>query len=263
MPDVLHPGRRVGGPPPRRGRAAAALVLTLVLAACGSSSSSSGGGSAINVGNESVPAAEASLATGSTASTAVASEYPKGCTPVAAPKPEAQPHLSAPTLRLDPSRSYTAVLVTNCGTIDIALAVHQAPKTAASFAYLVNRGFYDDLTFHRIVPGFVIQGGDPLGTGQGGPGYEIVEAPPATLKYKVGSVAMAKTATEPNGASGSQFFIVTGPQGTSLPPQYALVGHVTSGMAAVDAISQVPVTSSATGTPAVPVVIRSATLSTG
>ncbi len=152
--------------------------------------------------------------------------------------------------------------MTNCGVIDIGLAVHQAPKTAASFAYLVKSGFYDNLTFHRIVPGFVIQGGDPLGTGLGGPGYQIVEAPPANLKYQVGSVAMAKTETEPNGASGSQFFIVIGPQGTSLPPQYALVGHVTNGLTTVNAIGQVPVTSSATGTPAVPVVIRSATLST-
>jgi cyclophilin family peptidyl-prolyl cis-trans isomerase len=246
----------------RLGRACAALALTLLLAACGSSSSTSGSGSAINVGNESVPASEASVATGSAAGTSSASEYPKGCTPVAAPKPEAQPHLSAPTQALDPSHHYTAVLVTNCGTIDIALAVHQAPKTAASFAYLVKSGFYNKLTFHRIVPGFVIQGGDPLGNGQGGPGYEIVEAPPANLKYQVGSVAMAKTATEPNGASGSQFFIVVGPQGAALPPQYALVGHVTGGLAAVAAISQVPVTSSATGTPAVPVVISSATLST-
>ncbi len=154
-------------------------------------------------------------------------------------------------------------LITNCGAIDIALAVHDAPKIAASFAALVRRGFYDNLTFHRIVPGFVIQGGDPLGTGAGGPGYTVVEAPPANLKYKVGTVAMAKTAAEPSGAAGSQFFIVTGPQGATLPPQYALVGHVTGSLAAVNAIAQVPVASPTTGAPSVPVVIRSATLSKG
>ncbi len=250
-----------------RGRLGAVVALALGLAACGSSSSSSSSGSGINVGNETVPAAAASVANGSTgatgsSSTSSASQYPKGCTPATAPAPKAQPHLTAPTATLPPGR-YTVKLVTNCGEIDIALAVHDAPKIASSFAYLVGRGFYNNLTFHRIVPGFVIQGGDPLGTGAGGPGYTVVEAPPANLKYKVGTVAMAKTATEPNGAAGSQFFIVTGPQGATLPPQYALLGHVTGSLAAVNAIAQVPVASPATGAPAVPVVIRSATLTKG
>jgi peptidyl-prolyl cis-trans isomerase B (cyclophilin B) len=122
----------------------------------------------------------------------------------------------------------------------------------------VRQGFYDGLTFHRIVPGFVIQGGDPKGDGQGGPGYQIVEKPPARLSYTRGVVAMAKTQSDPPGASGSQFFIVTGPD-AQLPPDYALVGTVTSGLDAVDRIGALR-----TGPdeqPLTPVVIEKATLS--
>ena len=90
----------------------------------------------------------------------------------------------------------TAVVETNCGTFDIELATTEAPTIANSFAYLAEEGFYDELTFHRIVPEFVIQGGDPKGTGGGGPGYQVVEAPPKNLKYTLGTVAMAKTETE-------------------------------------------------------------------
>jgi cyclophilin family peptidyl-prolyl cis-trans isomerase len=214
-----------------------------------------------------VPSAVKSIVSGSgtATSTAAASQYPSGCTAAAAPKPRPQPHLKAPTTTLPAGHRYTVTMVTNCGTMQMALATHTAPKTATSFAALVKSGFYNGLSFHRIVPGFVIQGGDPLGTGQGGPGYTVVETPPANLKYVLGSVAMAKTATEPNGASGSQFFVVIGAQGTSLPPQYALAGHLSSAasLAVAERIAKVPVASSATGAPVVPVVISSATLTTG
>ena len=101
-------------------------------------------------------------------------------------------------------------------------------------------GYYNDLTFHRVVAGFVIQGGDPNGNGTGGPSWQIVEPPPANLRYTKGVVAMAKGPSAPSGTSGSQFFIVTG-SNVSLPPVYALVGHVVSGENAVEAISHVPV----------------------
>ncbi len=235
------------------------MALALALTACGSSSSSSSNGG-INVGNETVPPAAASIVTASS-TTSSASQYPAGCTPAQTPAPRVgESHLSAPTTRLNPKLHYTVKMITNCGEIDIALAVREAPKTSASFASLVQRGFYDDLTFHRIVPGFVIQGGDPLGTGLGGPGYTTVEAPPAGFKYQIGSVAMAKTSTEPNGSAGSQFFIIVGAQGAALPPQYAIAGHVSGGLKAVNAIAQVP-TSPSTQMPLVPVVISSATLS--
>jgi peptidyl-prolyl cis-trans isomerase B (cyclophilin B) len=120
------------------------------------------------------------------------------------------------------------------------------------------------LTFHRVVPGFVIQGGDPNGNGTGGPSWEVVEPPPANLRYTKGVVAMAKGGTAPSGASGSQFFIVTGST-VNLPPAYALVGHVVSGEKAVEAISHVPTEAAPEGgeasKPRVPIVIEKATLS--
>ena len=122
----------------------------------------------------------------------------------------------------------------------IRLDVKRAPKTTSSFASLVRNGFYNDLTFHRVVPDFVVQGGDPLGNGQGGPGYNVVEKPPSDLAYTRGVVAMAKAGVDPSGASGSQFFIVTA-QDASLPPDYALVGKVTKGMGTVDKITAEPV----------------------
>jgi cyclophilin family peptidyl-prolyl cis-trans isomerase len=151
-------------------------------------------------------------------------------------------------------------LATNCGPIDIQLDVRRAPHTTASFAYLVKRGFYDDLTFHRVAAGFVIQGGDPNGDGSGGPGYTVVEPPPNGMRYTLGTVAMAKTGTEPSGSSGSQFFIVTA-QDSSLPPQYALVGNVVGGLAAVEAIAKLPTNPPEDGSPTTPVVINHATLS--
>jgi peptidyl-prolyl cis-trans isomerase B (cyclophilin B) len=187
------------------------------------------------------------------------------CTTVDQPAPKGPQHLKRPTLALDPSRTWTVHMTTNCGAFAIQLDVARAPKTASSFAALVKRGFYDDLTFHRIAQGFVIQGGDPNGDGTGGPGYSIVEKPPANLRYTQGIVAMAKTATDPDGASGSQFFVVTAAD-AGLPPQYALVGRVVQGMATVNAIGSLPLqagSSPTDGPPAQPVVITSATLSSG
>ncbi len=130
-------------------------------------------------------------------------------------------------------------MATTCGTIVIQLAVKEAPKTTASFAHLVQTGYYNGLTFHRIVQGFVIQGGDPNGNGTGGPSWQVVEPPPPGLRYTKGVVAMAKSGSAPSGASGSQFFIVTG-SSTNLPPVYALVGRVLSGERTVQAIANVP-----------------------
>jgi peptidyl-prolyl cis-trans isomerase B (cyclophilin B) len=185
------------------------------------------------------------------------------CQTVAAPAPKGKQHLRRPTLVLDPRKTWTVRMTTNCGSFTIRLDVARAPKTAASFASLVKKGFYDDLTFHRIAQGFVIQGGDPQGSGMGGPGYRIVEKPPRGLKYWHGIVAMAKTATEPDGASGSQFFIVTA-QDAQLPEQYALVGRVVEGLEVADTIGVLPLQQGANpsdGPPAEPVVIESAELS--
>ncbi len=159
-----------------------------------------------------------------------------GCKQVEAPEPK-QVSLKAPKQTLKKGEEATAVVETSCGTFEIALDTTRAPKTANSFAYLSEEGFYDDLTFHRIVPGFVIQGGDPLGTGTGGPGYKVVEKPPANLAYTKGTVAMAKSSAEPPGTSGSQFYVVTGAD-AGLPPEYALVGKVSEGLDVVERIGK-------------------------
>jgi cyclophilin family peptidyl-prolyl cis-trans isomerase len=217
--------------------AGAALALT----ACGSSA---GAGTTASSGSD----------PGGTTTTA------QTCAPATAPTPRGPQHIPPPHVGLDPAKSYTVKLTTNCGTIKIQLAVKQAPHTTASFAYLVRRGFYNDLTFHRVAANFVIQGGDPNGDGSGGPGYTIVEPPPPNLRYTLGTVAMAKTSTDPSGASGSQFFIVT-TQDAQLPAQYALVGKVVGSFAGVETIAQLATIPPQDGAPVKPVVISRATLS--
>src|SRR6476661_8004494 len=130
-----------------------------------------------------------------------------GCKEVEAPAPK-KVSLEAPPQTVKKGEKLTAAVQTSCGEFEIALDSSKAPKTVNSFAFLSEEGFYDDLTFHRIAPGFVIQGGDPLGNGSGGPGYTVVEKPPANLAYTKGVVAMAKGSAEPPGSSGSQFFVV-------------------------------------------------------
>ena len=184
------------------------------------------------------------------------SATPVTCPKVANPGPKHEPHLSKPHAKLDPAKTYVATVKTSCGDFQITLDAKRAPVTGGNFKYLVSKHFYDGLSFHRIVPGFVIQGGDPKGDGTGGPGYTVVEAPPHDLTYNPGVVAMAKTQTDPSGASGSQFFVVTGAQAASLPPQYALLGQVTQGMGVVKAIGAVPADPN-TGAPTKPIVIDS------
>jgi cyclophilin family peptidyl-prolyl cis-trans isomerase len=177
---------------------------------------------------------------------------PAGCSSVQAPPPK-DVHLSRPNTTL--RRPATATVETSCGSFAIALDVARAPKTASSFAYLARQGVYDDTIFHRIVPGFVIQGGDPTQTGGGGPGYFVDEPPPRNLAYTRGIVAMAKTSAEPPGRSGSQFFVVTVPD-AGLTPDYALVGKVSSGFDVVQRIEQL---GTPAGVPRAPVVIRRVT----
>jgi cyclophilin family peptidyl-prolyl cis-trans isomerase len=177
-----------------------------------------------------------------------------GCQKVEAPAPKDEGDLAKPKERLKAGGKYEATVVTSCGEFKIALDAKQAPRTGGSFKYLADKGFYDGLTFHRIVAGFVIQGGDPKGDGTGGPGYSVVEKPPSGLAYTKGVVAMAKGGAEPPGASGSQWFVVTA-EDAQLPPDYALLGKVTEGQDVVDKIGAVPTTPDEQ--PTDPVVIRS------
>lgn len=151
---------------------------------------------------------------------------------------------------------------TSCGDFEISFD-ERAPRTAASFQYLIEQDAFTNTVFHRVIPGQLIQGGDPLGSdpeqaGQGGPGYFVDEPPPPSLSYTEGTVAMAKTTAEPIGRSGSQFFIVVGAD-LGLTPDYALVGKVSSGMDVVEAISEQG-TPGADGPPTMPVLIETATL---
>jgi peptidyl-prolyl cis-trans isomerase B (cyclophilin B) len=145
--------------------------------------------------------------------------------------------LSNKHLKLDPAKTYRLAFETNCGDFTITLDQKTAPNATGSLVSLAQRGFFDDTFFHRIVPGFVIQGGDPTGSGSGGPGYETHDKVPQDASYVHGVVAMAKAGAEPAGTAGSQFFVVTG-QDASLPPDYAIVGKVTDGLDVVDRIGR-------------------------
>jgi peptidyl-prolyl cis-trans isomerase B (cyclophilin B) len=208
------------------------LVLAAILAGCG-------GDDKKDTGKNANKKAATTATQQKTATTPAGGGGETRCVKVAAPRPKKAEKLPKPTLKLDPDKTYDAVLDTNCGRFTVALDVKRAPKTSASFAYLAKRGFYDNTIFHRIVPGFVIQGGDPLGTGKGGPGYSVVEAPPNDIKYTKGVVAMAKTEIEDPGTSGSQFYVVTADD-AQLPADYALLGKVTAGQEVVDRIAVVP-----------------------
>ncbi len=171
-----------------------------------------------------------------TTSTQATSTDAAGCTSVT-PPPAQTRHEAKPTKPLDAAKTYDVKIQTNCGSFTIRLATKTSPATTASFVSLAQKGFFDNTVFHRIVPGFVIQGGDPTGTGQGGPGYSTVDRPPASTRYTNGVVAMAKTQAEAPGTSGSQFFVVTAPD-AQLPPDYAVLGKVVAGSDVVGRIGQ-------------------------
>jgi peptidyl-prolyl cis-trans isomerase B (cyclophilin B) len=188
------------------------------------------------------------------------SEQAAGCREVSAPQPKPDGGEERPKDRLDPGTTYVVTMETSCGRFSFELDQQTSPNTAASVAALVENGFYDGTTFHRIVPGFVIQGGDPTGTGTGGAGYSTRDVPPQNARYVKGVVAMAKAGNEPSGAASSQFYVVTGAD-IGLPPQYAVLGRVTDGLDVVELIGEQgdPATGEV-GTPLQPIVIETATL---
>jgi len=149
------------------------------------------------------------------------------------------PQFKAPPMTIDPSKTYTVTIKTDLGTIVASLDAKTAPVAVNSFVFLADHKYYDCNTFARVIPQFVNQTGDPTGTTSGSVGYTVAGEVPATAtpQYPLGSLAMAKTGQSPPGTTSNQFFIVAGPQGESLPPQYALFGQVTSGMNVVQAIN--------------------------
>jgi peptidylprolyl isomerase len=150
--------------------------------------------------------------------------------------PKLQTFDEAPAMCIDPAKTYTATMVTSLGTMTIHLNAAQAPKTVNNFVTLARYHYYEGIIFHRIINGFMCQGGDPTGTGRGGPGYRFEDELPAPGRYEIGSLAMANAGPNTN---GSQFFIVSGPSGVGLPPQYSLFGKVVAGLDVVEAMQQV------------------------
>ncbi|MEN9746568.1 MAG: hypothetical protein RL729_1040 [Actinomycetota bacterium] len=151
--------------------------------------------------------------------------------------PKKQKFDAAPEMGIDPSKRYTATMETSMGTLVIALDPIAAPITVNNFVFLAAQHYYDGIIFHRIINGFVCQGGDPDGNGRGGPGYRFVDELPKPGKYQIGSLAMANAGPNTN---GSQFFIISGPSGVQLPPAYSLFGQVVKGLDIVEMMQNVP-----------------------
>jgi cyclophilin family peptidyl-prolyl cis-trans isomerase len=168
--------------------------------------------------------------------------------------PQRQKFSAAPEMIIDPTKTYTATMVTSKGTMEILLDPLAAPVTVNSFVYLARWHYFDGIVFHRVIPGFVLQGGDPTGSGAGGPGYRFNDELPKPGRYEVGSLAMANAGPHTN---GSQFFIISGPDGVRLPPLYALFGKVVKGLDVISTINDIGTSS---GKPREDVVIESVTI---
>ena len=164
----------------------------------------------------------------------------------------AKQYNSPPEMAIDPKKSYTATIETTAGTMNAEFFVEDAPNTVNNFVFLAREGYYEDVIFHRVIKGFMIQGGDPTGTGRGGPGYKFNDEP-VTKQYQRGTLAMANAGPNTN---GSQFFIMHADY--PLPPNYTIFGKLTSGEDVLDSIA-----TAATGAqdrPTNPVVINSITI---
>jgi cyclophilin family peptidyl-prolyl cis-trans isomerase len=227
---------------------AAAILAVAAAAGCGGSSSGSG--------TTTAPPTDTTVQSTSTAAAAGT-----GCKNVTPTHPH-KPSFTKPETVLTKGEKATIVLDTNCGAITIRLDQARGGPIPNSIAFLVTKHFYDGLTFHRVVPDFVLQGGDPNGDGSGGPGYTVRGPVPAGYSYRLGDVAMAKTATDPPGTAGSQFFVISGQQGVALNTDYGLLGHAhdRASLATIARIARLAVTD---GPPSSPVVIEKAVLHKG
>jgi peptidyl-prolyl cis-trans isomerase B (cyclophilin B) len=215
--------------------ALALLVLILALAGCGGGDDETNGGD-------------------TTSTTAGVTE----CQDVEAPEARDPGSNDLPAETLDESLTHTLTFDTSCGTFVVTLDPESARETTASLYALAEAGYFDDTIFHRVVPGFVIQGGDPTQTGGGGPGYSTIDTPPAdAAAYTKGIVAMAKSGAETPGTGGSQFFVVTSDSAAGvLTPDYAIVGEVTEG---IDTVERIDALGVGDGPPSKPVVVNTVT----
>ncbi|HEX8100415.1 MAG TPA: peptidylprolyl isomerase [Actinomycetota bacterium] len=183
------------------------------------------------------PPSNASPSSSASTTPSASASLGSNCGYVAKQEPGAKKAVKPPTFRIDVRKRYEADVATSMGSFTIELLPQDAPCTVNSFVYLARQKFFDGLTFHRIVKDFVIQGGDPEGTGRGGPGYSFNDELANDLKYEIGTVAMANSGPNTN---GSQWFVVTGSQGTTLPKNYSIFGRVVKGLDVVKKINDVP-----------------------
>ena len=175
---------------------------------------------------------------------------PTECPPADGSAPKTQRFDGPPPMCIDLSKRYTARMVTSMGEMSIALDALGAPRPVNNFVVLARYHYFEGIVFHRVIPGFVVQGGDPTGTGRGGPGYRFEDELPKAGRYEIGSVAMANAGANTN---GSQFFLISGPQGTRLPPQYSLFGKIVTGL---DVLAAIEAVGSPSGTPSERVAIE-------
>jgi len=198
-------------------------------------------------------------------STTSTKALPAGCVKTVPPKNTPQTWKSAPAMTIDPSKTYVATFSTSCGTFAATLDAKDSPKGVNNFVFLAKSHFYDGLTWHRVVKDFVIQGGDPKGTGVGGPGYSVTTELPKD-GYPLGTLAWAKTSSEPSGAAGSQFFVVTGTKTAALSQkangsyQYGVFGKVTTGLANAQKIMSLAPAAAEGGPPTTPMYIDKVTI---
>jgi peptidyl-prolyl cis-trans isomerase B (cyclophilin B) len=207
-------------------------------------------------GDEEAPAASSSPSP-STPSPSSPAE-PAACNARVPPAAEEEKPMfdKPPTMQIDQAKDYTAVMKTSCGTIELQLFADQTPVTVNSFVFLAEQGFFDGLTFHRIIPDFVLQGGDPEGTGSGGPGYQFEDEIVKSLKFdRPGLLAMANSGP---GTNGSQFFITTG-QPKHLNGMHTIFGEVTEGM---DVVKEIESFGTSAGSPTETVYIEKLTIKT-
>lgn len=158
------------------------------------------------------------------------------------------PHTHDEPLSIDTKRTYVARVATEFGSFEITLDARRFPKSTNRFVTLARSHFYDGLTWHRVVRDFVVQGGDPNGDGTGGPGSTIETETPTT-PYRIGDVAWARAPGEPPAAAGSQFFVITGPAGASLPTEYGWIGHITAGTDVITRLDALATPGDESGTP--------------
>ena len=180
---------------------------------------------------------------------------PSDCPAPDGSSPQTRHFDGPPPMCIDPAKRYGAEMETTKGTMTIALDALGAPVTVNNFVFLARYHYFDDIYFHRVIPGFVLQGGDPTGSGTGGPGYRFADELPKPGRYELGSLAMANSGPNTN---GSQFFVISGPSGVRLPPLYSLFGKVVKGL---DVVALIDGLGSGSGAPKERVTITSVTIS--